>query len=428
MSAPRDEQRQGLDRAGLDPRLHPASEHDNALGLADELFVHGLISHLASDVEAEREKRVRAVMAALPARPLRLGDGRIVASSSLVSWAAAAMLLIAVGALSLFTASSEPSAAAMVRESLAAASSAGDRSYRLTTLLPEDVPFAPPPARLDVRDRSHQLLTALAPDGVRFTIGRDEQGAWVLRPDGAVERFGERQPGPRWIDLGQNLFLAESIDEVLTTLPSNFVLSADVAAPLPASTTMDDAAATALLRRISAVRVDRGGPEPQRIELWIDPSTRLVERMELHWDDAAQCGPRRHERNERWGAGGGGRAGGWADRPPGPPPGWRPGSNAGDSQGPEGPRGPRGAMEPPVPLAPRPDREPLDAARVAPPPLLAAPDPRRAARGFLDRPPDLRRREHPPAPRAIIFERIPTAPFADDWFSPERHAGAGEFR
>lgn len=458
--------------------------------LAGELFVHGLLCNLRDDAEASRERRVRLAMSALPRRSVRVGRRTLVLWSeprTFAPLAAAAMVLLAVGALSIFMARSEQSAAALVERSLAASGRAGDRSYAVTTVFDEAMPFTLPPARLDVRDREHQVLIAQTPDGRTFLAGRDAEGRWFRRPDGRMERLATPAgPGvPRWLEEAESLFLTDSIDEVLAALPREFTLRTEAAAPLPEGVgpPLQRESGDRAMRRVRAIRDDQQGPGPNRIELWIDPESRIVQRLELHWDDDPSP-DLRAQRRVPWrrppgcdprGAdplGGFGRGpfvpreGEFVQRdagrpmPPHPPAegeafglqdprGHRWVKELGPDPAQASERGPRPGVPGPTsrpwmgipgqppskegdhptgsgPLVPRlPGGGDSRAGPDAPPPLLAAPQPRERARG--QRPagaPDPSRPGRPPRPRLIVFDLTGQAPLPPDWFSPQAHATA----
>lgn len=363
---------------------------------AAELFVHGLLLSRALDDVSTREARVRRALAAMPRRqPLRLAPAAL-------SWMAAAVLVFAFGALSIFTLSTEPSAIAMVAGSLEATATGGDRSYRVLMTPQAGGPERVPESRFDMRNREHQRFEAIAPDGSRFVTGRDARGGWAIRPDGTIDRFPAPTRRPRWIDLGEDLFLAASLDDLLEALPTSFEVRLGEPAQLPG------AVHGALLRRVTATRRIADEREPERVELWIDPETRLVHRLELHWSERTLSRPPRGDRRPGSGRG----DPNWRERsalgppidcPPGLPPHPR-ADHLPELPPPHGAPAPRGLMPPP----PRRDGPPhLPDGRPHPP------------RGFLDGPPNFRDRAHPPPPKSIVFELIEAPSFPEGWFSPE---------
>lgn len=415
--------------------------------LVAELLAHGLLLSLALDDDVSREARVRRALAAIPRRqPLRLAPAAL-------SWMAAAVLVFAFGALSIFTLRTEPSAIAMVAGSLEATANGGDRSYRVLMTPQAGGPERIPEARFDMRNREHQRFEAIAPDGSRFVTGRDKRGGWAIRPDGTIDRFPAPTRRPRWIDLGEDLFLAASLDDLLEALPASFEVRLGEPQALPGPA--DGSADRGLLRRVTATRRLVDEREPERVELWIDPETRLVHRLELHWSERTFPRPPRGERRP----GGGRGEPNWRERalqespsarPPGPPPPPRFGADDNRAGPPDGP-GPRpgpgarmpplgGAFDPPPPPIDGPPRGPAGRpfhggpgpmglagapGTMSPPPPRHDGEPRLPGmrpmppRGFLDGPPNFRDRGHPPPPKTIVFELIETESFPEGWFSPE---------
>lgn len=369
--------------------------------LAASQFVHGLLEHVGRDDAARQDRRIAAVMHAIEAEDSRfrlLGPTRrwLVAATMLLT------ALLAVAFLAGLPAQNEAYAA--VRASIAATRVAGDRSFTVRAVLP-DPSFEPlPPAQLDIRDGDHQVFTATSPRGDVFVVGRNDRGTWAIRPDGSIDLYPPRHAWPRWMDFGEITFLADSTDDVLSQLPAGFTLRTAGAEPLPDT---DGAACD----RVSAVRLDTSGPDPARIELWIDRESRLVHRMELHWPERGS------------GRGGPGEA---------PPELLRKPRDGGPDAGRRGPRGDgmaRGggfAMTPPSPPSPPsppapPGDMPDGCGDLRPPPPGG---PRRGPphRNFVEGPPEFRKPGHPPPPKTIVFELRETQAFDDSWFEPTTHA------
>ncbi|MCP3905931.1 MAG: hypothetical protein GY715_20085 [Planctomycetes bacterium] len=355
----------------LDPELLPEPEtvgaaDTRAEAIAGAQLVHGLLDHLRHDDDDTQRARIASVMTTIEgeAKPIVLRRRFRMPAWPVASGLAAALLLVITVLVVLPT---QRTALAVVRTSIEAARTASDRSYEVRVTRPgAEVVSEEATARIDLRDDDHMLIVARSPFGHRVVVGRDPHGAWAIRHDGTIDVYPPAHTRPRWIDFGQSTFLIDSVDSLLVALPDTYRLRLHAPAPLP-----DGGAA--VYERVSAVREPRPSPDPRRIELWVDSATGLVERMELHW-------PRRPERGE------GPRRG----------PGMR-----------EHPRPPRPHDGPPGPRPPRrgPGRPPH-----GPPPA------------FIDGRPDFDGDRHAPPPRMIVFERIDTEPFADDWFEPETHA------
>ncbi|MFO0874248.1 MAG: hypothetical protein U0575_09790 [Phycisphaerales bacterium] len=429
----------------LDPALRPdalaAADRGGTDALAAAQFVHGLLEHLRRDDQPRQARRLDAVMRSIGAHEQSL---RLAPPARRWLVAAITMLSAIVGAAILADLPARNEAFAAVRDSIAATQTAGDRSY-LVLAVPDDPSFGPiPPAQLDIRDADHQVFTAIAPTGDRFIVGRNIGGSWAIRPDGSVDRFPPKHAWPRWIDFGESAFLADSSDDVLSSLPAGFTLRPGTAAVAPGTE-------GPICDRVTALRRDTRGPEPTRVELWIDRSSRLVRRMELHWpprDGDPRLGaggdrpgpggrngprefggPRRGEGGRDWHGEAPNNRDDPAERrdarrrgdrfddggPPGPPPPRPPGDRFDDG----GPPGPQRRDEPCPPTG-----------FGAPPPPAPRDEPRRRGpppRGFLDAPPEFRAPGHPPPPRMIVFELRATPIFDDSWFEPSSHvAPSGE--
>ncbi len=440
-----------LEASGGEPAASPRDR-------ARRLFIHGLLAFLHHDKPLAQERRVQRVVQALQTdagtasrwtlRPLRAFTGiaaaGVLAASAFLLWPATT------------------SATGMIESSLAAAEQAGDRRYELSIFGPagkrvEDGPTG----TIDVRSSDRYVVQFKTPRG-QLAFGRDDTGEWTLRPDGMVDRLNAQRGRPRWLDSGESSLFLGSVESVLETLKTEYATNRVEAAPLPGRSDLCD--------RLTATRRSIGGPEPLRIELWFDRSTKLVNRMEMHWPEMKFPGPgpdpdgRRVEMN---GPGAPERPDGPAregdgprhpERRDGPPP--PPGGEADARPRPERFDGPDG-RGPRPPLPPLPDGR--GRARMEgrpeggpPPPHQPPLGPRRPGmpgpggmheRGpggppplpprFMDGPPDFRQGPGqpgrgpgllggavpPPPPSKVVIEMVDAAPaFEGNWFAPERHA------
>ena len=202
---------------------------------------------------------------------------------------------------------------------------------------------------------------------------------------------------PRWIDMGESTLLVENVGELLSNLPDNYTLEKQDPEPLPGG--------TILCNRVTAQRAKEQSPDPGKIELWADPDTGLVRRMDLSWpaQDGPGAGkrppPRRGGGGARGRGGGGGRMG-----PPDGPPHHGPPRDGGRHDGPR--RGDRG-------------HGPGRRHHAGPPPHHGDGHPRPR---FRHGPPRFGADHEPPPPRRMTFELIDVAPFDDAWFTPEAHS------
>jgi hypothetical protein len=433
----------------VDPDLAPdpalSADASPAQDAARQQFIHGLLTYLNHDRPPERARRVHRVMAALHPAPALSG----LAGTRRRLWrTASGLAAAAIIALGVFVAwPTTPTAFAMLETSVEAARKAGDRRYEVRALVPSPPPppsstpgpsnpTSPTPtltdlpiATIDIRSADRYVVRATTPRGERVAFGRDANGEWSVAPDGSTDRADADRRRPRWIDLGESTIFLESIDSIIESLPKAFEPKRLNPAPLPPGPTGSISAtgsttgsisppgttppspSAPLFNRVSAARPSGpaptpqpgpsfgppggppGGPPatgPQRIELWIDPATNLVARMELHFPDPL----RRPEGHRPEGREGGPKP---DARDSGPKPEGREGGP--NRRGPGGPPGPR------------PDGAPDAGPHRHGPPR------------FLDGPPDFAAGRHAPPPRVIIFLRAPAppSPLPDSWFSPQSH-------
>ena len=270
-----------------------AQPHDRGLSLdpserspvaqAEQLVIHGLLEFYLSDDRVHRARRVEAVMAALrapapipvspPVRAPREASRALRLRLPRWLFAAAALVLFAT-ALTFLGLPGEQSAAAQVRQSIAAMKQAGDRRYEVT-LVHARAEDGPPHinAIVDTRPPNLLLIRHKPPWATDFiTAGRDAAGAWATTRSGEVTRDEPQRHWPPFITDGGETFILNSMDDLLTALPDLFTMTR---APRQAIDGVD----TRLFDRITATRHDRRGPRPHTVELWIDQGTHLVERI-----------------------------------------------------------------------------------------------------------------------------------------------------
>jgi hypothetical protein len=252
------------DESGADPRR-----------IAGEQLIHGLLSFKHAERPADRDRRMAALREGLARNeqpfPFRRPQWPLVA--------AAAAACLALGFTFLLGFPSDASAAAsLVRDTLDASQSAGDRRYEVREIRgSKDTLEQEPRAILDVRDHDHVVLRATSPSGHKITVGRNEDGPWAIRLDGTVDRFARGDHWPRWANFGRNTMLLESVDELMEGLSKIYTLKKGEPAALPSggSTKYD---------RITAIKKHDEAPEAQRIELWINRETKVARHIELHWN------------------------------------------------------------------------------------------------------------------------------------------------
>lgn len=429
-----------------DSFIEPEQSDDPRVA-ADEQFVHGLLQFLHLDSRGEQERRIHSVMNEIRRGELHVGPRVLIRASRRAVLAVAACIAL-VATIAYLGIAPEQSAQAMVQATINASKSAGPRRYEVRAELPrrgdrlsandlvdnDGEPTLQRIALIDIEDSDHVLIRAITPRGHILVVGRNTDGEWAVRPDGSIERFDAQRAWPRWIELNGESILFESVDALVEQLEPNYQLERLDAEP-------DADRPARKFDRVVARK--RAGPahQPQLIALWIDPETRLVQRMELRWsvddgrpdrDDSMRQRSLRNRRQAGDDAAGTNIEPGTLGAPPrGPALGLGPGTDGAQPQDdaaarqqrrsvfdrardnqPGEPRNSRGQFDGNSPQRldrpgrlDRPERAGDDG---APPPC------------FLDGPPRFRDGGHRPPPR-IVIRLIETPEFEDGWFDPESH-------
>lgn len=405
----------------------------NPADAADDLFAHGLLEILHETDDARRTARVQRVMQAIAEPAARARDLRHRRRMSRFLGAGTMIFCIAAAVLFLASPATTPSYAS-IQDSITAMRGPGDRRYQISAAFgpKDDAVVGEPHATLDTSFPSLMLLELRRPDGGTVIVGRDEQGEWAIMPDGQVDRADPRRAWPGWaISDGESMF-ADSVDQWLEAAAQAYVLSKPDRQKLPGSEGPE-------FDHIIGIRKPAPGPmalrlrSADRIEVWIDPTTKVVERMEMGWKPRPVAGAGPGPSGGPSGPGDGTRR----DRPlRGPFPGDRPDfddagppdpQNRQDVQ-PEGvpppPHGPEGSPPPDDDrLGPEgPDRGPR---RPHPPqgprngPFQGPP---RALGDGPGGPPELRDgpARRPPL-RRLVIERVQAPAFEPAWFNPDAH-------
>lgn len=405
---------------------HPADAIEPAVGAAgsaaDELLTHGLLTFIRIDDRMSQERRVQGALKAV-SREQPAGGWRI-SRAALRAWAAAAAVVLIAGAIAYTGLPGERSAQAMVQESIHATRTSGDRRYEVHAMLTGETELEQEPhAVVDTSDAGQLLIRGVRPDGVPVIVGRDAQGKWALRVEGGIDRSDPERAWPRWAVVGKDSLFAESIDGLLERMAGMYELKRSSDEKLTDR-------GERLFHRVEGVRKLRvWGPGPATFVMWLDQSTKVVERIELRWvppppdvegagdppppQGGADGDPRASEElrggSDRDVPPGDGRAGSGTDQPDdGPPPPRRlrrgegdPDRGRGPGRGPDGrpahpPGGPMGMMMDPM--------GPLGMLRD---PMIHP----RPGRGM-------------PRPQLLVIERVEAPAFRPDWFSPESHEQA----
>jgi hypothetical protein len=367
--------------------ISPDDSADHA-SRANELFTHGLLSLLHERSRTTMSDRVARVMSEValgspsdPSSPLRAPRHH-----RRMHRAARIALIAAIAGGSFIALWSLPdtsanSARAAVMQSIAAVSAPGDRRYeiRIQHELDDQLP-ASPIAILDSRGGQF-LLRTRTPEGGVAIAGHDSMGEWSTRRDGTIDRERPRRGWPRWATNRGDAILADSAAALMQSLTSDYSLNDATSETIDGRT----------LTRISGTLKEGLPPHlADRVDLWLDTESMIMERLEFNWDD----------------------------RPP-PPEG---GPAGGPKRGPEGPdrRGGPDGHRPPR-EGPRPDGPSMNPDMPPPPPHDG---PRDAAHdGSRDRRPP-----GPPPPgrriRTLAVSRVPAPTWPEAWFSASTHEGA----
>ena len=291
-----------LIHAHLDGMIDPASEAalsawlaaspEKARFFATTALLHDRLRHL---LVAQRELASEQTTNTAPVEPARQSRHFRVRSFLLVG-----SLVVSVVVLMVMLPVPGPvSAAAELDRLIDAPAPIGDRTYRITSRdpVPDVGDDRQPPldgAVLYVRNPDNYVLVRRFPDGRPFITGSDGERGWSVKPDGAVRVSGDplRFRGP----LPGNQYGIPFID------------------PRSDLRHLRDAYAVSTLRPAGVGRwgllFEKRSAEyrgPRRVEVWYDPQTRVVHRMEF--DGLPAC-PRRAEggigrvdRTTRFGAG-----------------------------------------------------------------------------------------------------------------------------
>ena len=247
--------------------------------VADELLAHGLLTYLHKDTRSRQELRVAKVMSTIDERSRPIGRLLWTRRNVRVITAAAACLAL-VAALTFLGLPGEQSAQATVERSIAAMQSSGDRRFEVRILAPDQTTLpANTSAIIDTRPPNLMLLRASTSEGREVVAGRDATGDWAIRLDGGIERTRPELAWPRWAKVGEETLLADSVDRLLSGLTKGYTLQR------PADTHLDGQP-DKLFHHVLGTKNHAGGPGGDHVEIWIDPATNIVERLEMRWDVA----------------------------------------------------------------------------------------------------------------------------------------------
>lgn len=401
---------------------------------ADELFVHGLLGSL-NEGDA-KERRLAALARALDGGEtaahavgrLRRNSGRRLRRLA----GLATVTMFAIAGVLLVMPAGQSAAYATVKATIAAAQSPEDRRYEVRVVHAGETDFPKDAnAILDSRAGGQFLLRFWADREHLVVVGKDQSGTWAIRREGGVDREHAREAWPRWSTVhGESLF-ADSIGDLLQVLTKDYELT----------TSEGELVDGMKLTKVVGERKADVHRQPDVIELWIDPKTNVLERMEMRWPPVPAGGRGRPGGGPEGPVGGvrgdperEGAADAARERPrlegrpedrEGPPP---PREGAGDERT-EGPRGPgrRGPGDgPPRGEGPH-DGPPPEREGDRPAGDHGGDGPPRGERGPEGRtpPPWIPPWMRPPASRPplqrLVIQRVKAPEFAEGWFTPEKH-------
>ncbi|MFT3683957.1 MAG: hypothetical protein QM783_03345 [Phycisphaerales bacterium] len=135
---------------------------------------------------------------------------------------------------------------------------------------------------MDTRGVDLMVLRLQPEEGVWITFGRDKEGEWIVHPEDRFERNPPRIARPRWGMVEGEDVVPESVDRVLERLANGYTLE---------RTREPETAGGPALEHIVGLRKPGTGPGAPRIELWLDPTTNAVKKVELVFPDPPPAGP-----------------------------------------------------------------------------------------------------------------------------------------
>lgn len=262
----------------------PTGSRADETDLVNDRFIHGLLGFLHTDTAARQEDRINAVLDRLDKDGA--GQQRRLHRffSRLAPVAIAATLTIAT--VTVFFVSMQSTAYAMVGDAI--------RATRLAKQLRYEIRLTDPArnegqgqiiGKIDMRDDLTRVEIEM-PRGRSFISGRDARSAWTVGEDGEVERLDPQASAPRWLNVGESIILVDGIDALLEELR-------DDEFSIERASVGGGSVQTQGLTELVATRLEGShAPGADRVHVWIDDATLLVDRLELHWDRRSRLGQR----------------------------------------------------------------------------------------------------------------------------------------
>lgn len=244
--------------------------------IAAERFAHGLLAFLHEETEARQDERISDAMERIRSDVPAGAVPRASRFKLPMTFAAAAVL--ALTATLLLVMSPTQSAYALVDTAILAMQRSDGLRYEVYASDPDDSTLSD--IGLIDMQRTRFVGRIEAPEGHDLVIGRDDEGEWSLRLDGSVERYHPRRVMPRWISVGENTILFDSLDQLLGRLAGDY----DV---------RDEDGEIVATRREGARR-----PGPSELRITLSSGSSVVDRLEMRWS-RAERGPRRGSPHRR---------------------------------------------------------------------------------------------------------------------------------
>ncbi|MAG55815.1 MAG: hypothetical protein CMJ83_05955 [Planctomycetes bacterium] len=242
---------------------------------AEAQFVHGLLGSLGASEVAGGEQRLDRLFSALDGEEAGSVQKRGGIRSRRFTWAAAAVVVLAIGVAG-FLVLRDPSAGSFVENAVEASRNAPSRRYEISVFLTDENATPTLTGELDLV-RGEKMLVRAQAHGHDLKAGRNEEGSWFVDAKGALRRIDGDHPWPRWFRLGGAKILVNAVDDLLPGMGDGYdidYLGTETLARFPGKK----------CARVAGRRTSSAGPTAERVDLWFDPVTHLVVRMELRWD------------------------------------------------------------------------------------------------------------------------------------------------
>lgn len=138
----------------------------------------------------------------------------------------------------------------------------------------------------DVRGPDHYLFRVRADNGEVITMGHDARGNWASKRTGEIDRSPPAWLLSHWTSFGSGTVLLMTVDDLLDKLRASYDLRRTNSEPLAG-------APGSACDRITATRQGQDPADAGRVELWLDPHSHIVRRIEMFWEDAPDSAPDR---------------------------------------------------------------------------------------------------------------------------------------